>query len=232
MRSNIKGLNPYCTRALEAASGLCMNRSRYEVAVEHMLLHLMDDTQADMQQVLKHFDVDPACWIKQLRQEIEGFKNGNPGKPVFASSMLSWFEDAWMLSSVQLGQQHVRSAALAENPMRYSVDYLDGIDKVSGDELEPVRCNRRSLERRKPRGTVCAKVRRSSSNTTTTWSARSSRAARTSNPARVTSTTSSTKPCCRLSRPRSWATSAKKQTIHVCDWRLEATVNSSPVFNE
>jgi type VI secretion system protein VasG len=143
MRPNIKGLisrlNPYCTRALEAASGLCVNRSHYEVAVEHMLLQLLGDAQADMQLVLKHFDVDPARWIKQLQQEIEGFKNGNPGKPVFSATMLSWFEDAWMLSSVQLGQQQVRSAALlaalAENPMRYGVDFLDGIDKVSGDEL-------------------------------------------------------------------------------------------------
>ena len=143
MRSNIKGLisrlNPYCTRALEAASGLCVNRSHYEVAVEHMLLQVLDDTQADLQLALKQFDVDPSHWIKQLQQEIEGFKNGNPGKPVFSSTMLNWFEDAWMQSSIQLGQQQVRSAALlaalAENPMRYGVDYLEGIDKISVDEL-------------------------------------------------------------------------------------------------
>ena len=132
MRANIKGLigrlDPYCTRALEAASGLCVNRSHYEVAVEHMLLQVLDDPQADMQLVLRHFEIDPAHWIKQLHQEIEGLRDGNPGKPVFATTLLNWFEDAWMMSSMEYGQQQIRSAALlaslADNPIRYGADYL------------------------------------------------------------------------------------------------------------
>ena len=34
----IARLNPYCTRALEGASGACVNRTHYEVAVEHLLV--------------------------------------------------------------------------------------------------------------------------------------------------------------------------------------------------
>jgi hypothetical protein len=45
MSADLKGLltrlNPYCTRALEAASGLCVTRSHYEVSIEHMLLHTL-----------------------------------------------------------------------------------------------------------------------------------------------------------------------------------------------
>ena len=143
MRANIKGLiarlDPYCTRALEASSGLCVNRLHYEVAVEHMLLQVLDDPQADMQLVLKHFEIDPAHWVKQLQQEIEGFRDGNPGRPVFASTLLNWFEDAWMMSSIEFGQQQIRSAALlaslADNPMRYGADYLEDINKVSIEEI-------------------------------------------------------------------------------------------------
>ena len=143
MRANIKGLiarlDPYCTRALEAASGLCVNRSHYEVAVEHMLLQVLDDPQADIQLVLRHFEIDPAHWIKQLQQEVEGLRDGNPGKPVFASTLLNWFEDAWMMSSIEFTQQQIRSAALlaslADNPMRYGADYLEDINKISVEEI-------------------------------------------------------------------------------------------------
>jgi len=143
MAADLKGLisrlNPYCTRSLEAASGLCVNRSHYEVAMEHMLLQLMEDPQADIHLVLRHFEIDPSHWIKQLQQQLENIKDGNPGKPVFSSSLLSLFKDAWMMSSVQLGQTQIRSAALlavlAENPLRYGADFLEDIDKISVDEI-------------------------------------------------------------------------------------------------
>ena len=143
MRANLKGLvsrlNPYCTRALEAASGLCVNRSHYEVSITHMLLQLLDDPQADVQLLLKHFEIDPAIWIKELQNEIESFKNGNPGKPVFSAALISCLEDAWMVSSVEFSQQQTRSAAvltvLADNPNRYGTDFLSDIHKISLDEI-------------------------------------------------------------------------------------------------
>ena len=143
MKSNLKGLisrlNPYCTRALEGASGACVNRSHYEVSVEHMLLQLMEDAQSDIPLLLAHFEIDPALWVKQLQQELEGLKNGNPGKPVFSSSLLNLFEDAWIASSVHLGQSQIRSGALlaafADNPLRYGGDFLDSLDKISMEAI-------------------------------------------------------------------------------------------------
>ena len=143
MGADLKGLisrlNPYCTHALEAASGLCVNRSHYEVAMEHMLLQLMEDPQADIHLVLRHFEIEPAHWIKQLQQQIENIRDGNPGKPVFSTTLLSLFKDSWMMSSVQLDQAQIRSAALlavlAENPFRYGADFLEDIDKISVDEI-------------------------------------------------------------------------------------------------
>ncbi|MBT4075900.1 MAG: type VI secretion system ATPase TssH, partial [Gammaproteobacteria bacterium] len=127
MRVNLKGLvsrlNPFCTKSLEAASGLCVTRSHYEVAVEHMLLQLLDESEADAQLLLRHFEIDPVQWAQQIQQELETFKNANPGKPVFAENLLNWLEESWIISSVQLSQSDVRSAALiaalADNPLRY-----------------------------------------------------------------------------------------------------------------
>ncbi len=143
MRVNLKGLvsrlNPFCTKSLEAASGLCVTRSHYEVAVEHMLLQLLDEAETDAQLLLRHFEIDPALWIQQIQQEIETFKNANPGKPVFADNLLNWLEESWIISSVQLSQSEIRSAALiaalADNPLRYGVSYLQDIERITLDEI-------------------------------------------------------------------------------------------------
>ena len=156
MRTDLKGLigklNAYSKRSLEGASGLCVNRSHYEVSVEHLLLQMLENEQADACLILQHFDIDPAHWVKRLQQEMESIKDGNPGKPVFSSKLLGLFEEAWMLSSIGLGQTQIRSAALiltiADNAMRYGVDYLDLIEKISIDDAvkDFVNLSKSSLE--------------------------------------------------------------------------------------
>ena len=143
MRVNLQGLisrlDAYCTRSLEAASGLCVSRSHYEVSVEHLLLQLLQDAHADASLLLQHFEIDPIDWVQQIQQTLEGLKNGNPGRPVFADSLLNWLEEAWIISSVQLSQSTIRSAALiaalADNPLRYGVNDLAQIEKITLDEI-------------------------------------------------------------------------------------------------
>jgi type VI secretion system protein VasG len=139
MKPNLQGLiarlNPYCTRALEGASGACMNRSHYEVSVEHLLVQLMEDPQSDIPLLLAHFEINREHWHKQLQQALEELKNGNPGRPVFSTTLLNVIEEAWVASSVELGQSQIRSAAilavLADNPLRHGVDYLESVEKLS-----------------------------------------------------------------------------------------------------
>lgn len=136
----LEHLNPYCTRALEGASGLCITRGHYEVAAEHLLVQLLEDPKSDVPLILRHYEIDPAHWQKQLQRELETLRDGNPGRPVFSPNLIRWFEQAWMLSSLELGLAEIRSGALlgilAENPMRYGTHYLDGIQKLS---LEGIR---------------------------------------------------------------------------------------------
>ena len=139
LKSLVRRLNHQCTKALEASSGLCVNRSHYEVAPEHLLLELLEDPKADVQLVLKHFEIDPGRWSKQLQHEIEGLKSGNPGRPVFATSLLAWLEEGWLIASLDFGQSRIRSlallAAVADNPARYGFEQLTDLDKLSRDKL-------------------------------------------------------------------------------------------------
>ncbi len=135
----IQRLNPFCTRSLEAASGLCVNRSNYEVSCEHILLQMLDDPQGDISLLLKHYDKNPSDWIQRLQTELESLKSGNPGKPVFAPGLVNLLEDAWMTASLDLGQGLIRSGAillqLIDNPLRFGMEYLPGINDLSVEDI-------------------------------------------------------------------------------------------------
>jgi type VI secretion system protein VasG len=105
-------LNPFCTRALEGAAGLCVSRTHYEVTVEHVFAKILEEPQSDVSLILRNFDIDPGNVGKVLGQTIEEFRTGNAGKPVFSPLLLEWIQDAWLMASVDLEENRIRSGAL------------------------------------------------------------------------------------------------------------------------
>ena len=133
-------LNPYCTRALETAAGLCVSRGGYEIGVEHLLLVMIDDADRDFQLVCQHYGVDSGRVKKALQRAVEEGKTGNPGKPVFSPILLEWFEDAWLIASVDLRLAEIRSgvliAALRANPARYAYgSWADELEAISPEAV-------------------------------------------------------------------------------------------------
>jgi len=137
----LRKLNNYCTSCLEGAAGMCVSRTHYEVTVEHLLYKMLDNPSADMQTVLRHFGVEPSRFLGSLNRAIEKFKSGNAGKPVFSPLLVDWFEDAWLVTSVELGDGQIRSGALLiavlRSHLRYITDaYIDDLDSISLEELQ------------------------------------------------------------------------------------------------
>ena len=121
----IDKLNTYCRDAMENATGLCVARSHYEVTVDHLMLKLVESPQADVQNILRHFEVEPARAIGALQHNVESLKSGNTGKPVFSPLVFDWMREAWIFGSLNLGETSLRSGvllfALVESPARYLV---------------------------------------------------------------------------------------------------------------
>jgi type VI secretion system protein VasG len=140
IKSLLGRLNNYSKHSLEAASGLCVNRSHYEVSIEHLLLQMLENQQTDVTLILRHFEIDPSTWIKYLQQELESFKDGNPGKPVFATALIRWLEDSWIVSSLDLGLAQIRSGSLllslVNNAVAFGVSYLPDLDKLSSEKIK------------------------------------------------------------------------------------------------
>ena len=140
LKSMLKRLNPTCTRALEGAAGLCVSRTHYEVMVEHLMLKLAEDPHGDVQAILRRFEIEPAAFLKALQRCIEDQRSGNPGKPVFSPMLIEWFQEAWLVGSVELGCPAIRSGtlllALVANPGRTTLeDYTDALEKISLEQI-------------------------------------------------------------------------------------------------
>jgi type VI secretion system protein VasG len=141
IKSLLRRLNTFCTNSLEAAAGLCVSRTHYEVTVEHVLVKLLENPQADLALILKQFDIDPGGVQKKVAHTLEELKTGNAGKPVFSPLLLEWMQEAWLVASVDLDEARVRSGALLlaflSRPRQLaSGAYMELLTAVSRDGLK------------------------------------------------------------------------------------------------
>lgn len=105
-------LNVYSTKALENAAGVTLARTHYEISLEHWLRQLLEDPNGDVTRILTRFDIDPLLLRAQLDDGLAQLKNGNPGRPVFASLLTEWIQEAWLIASLVLGTGRIRGGSL------------------------------------------------------------------------------------------------------------------------
>ncbi|MDQ7032717.1 MAG: type VI secretion system ATPase TssH [Desulfonauticus sp.] len=133
-------LNDFCTNVLQAAAGYCMNRGHYEICIEHFIHKALEDMQSDWGAIFQAFDIDLTRFKKFLEDSLEEFRAGNTGKPVFSPMLIELFQDAWLISSIDLGERKVRSGAillaLLARPNFYLTGrYGDLLRKINKDTL-------------------------------------------------------------------------------------------------
>ena len=62
VRSLIGKLNEPTRLALEAAAGLCLSRTHYDVEIEHFLMKLLDSADGDFACIAKHSASTSRAW--------------------------------------------------------------------------------------------------------------------------------------------------------------------------
>ena len=120
LKSLIGHLNDTTRRGLEAAAGLCLARTNYEVDVEHLLLKLLETPNTDLSRIVSHFSLDASRLSRDLTTAIDRFKTGNARTPAFSPRLPKLFADAWLVASIDFSAPAVRSghiilAALASD---------------------------------------------------------------------------------------------------------------------
>ncbi len=109
LKQLIGKLNQTCRGALEAAAGLCLSHTHYEVDIEHFLIKLLEAQNTDLGKILRYFEIDEARVSAELSRALEGFKTGNARTPALSPSIPRMIQNAWLLASVDYQSPAVRS---------------------------------------------------------------------------------------------------------------------------
>jgi type VI secretion system protein VasG len=112
LKSLIARLNRTCHSALEGAAGLCLSRTNYDVEPEHLLLKLVEISDTDIGNILRHYEINPARISKDLTRALDKLKTGNARTPGLSPRLPQWIQEAWLLASVDYGAAEVRSGHL------------------------------------------------------------------------------------------------------------------------
>lgn len=119
LKSLIGKLNDSTRGALEAAAGLCLARTHYDIEVEHYLTKLLDSTDNDAAAIFKHFEIDTSRLTGELARALDKLKTGNARTPTLSPTLMKMLIEAWTLGSIDYNAGQVRTGftilALATN---------------------------------------------------------------------------------------------------------------------
>jgi type VI secretion system protein VasG len=141
LRPLIDRLNARTRNAVEAAAGLCLARTHYDVEVEHFLLKALDATDNDVAAILRHYEIDRSRLARDLTASLDDLKTGNARTPGLAPSLVRVLTDAWTVGSIEYGARSVRTGhalvalLAAEDLNRLARDASREFARIPPDEL-------------------------------------------------------------------------------------------------
>jgi type VI secretion system protein VasG len=127
---------------LEAAAGLCLSRTNYNVEIEHWLVKLLEPDGTDIARILRHYDVDPARVGRELTRTLDKLKTGNGRAPELSLDILDLLREAWVLASLEYGSMRLRSgylltAVLTDRALSARIRANSAeLNKISGEQLQ------------------------------------------------------------------------------------------------
>lgn len=127
IRTLLSKLNSYCKNALTLSAEQCVQLSHFNVEPEHLIFQLTQShlCTPDLQIIFDRFNIKLEPINKQVRLSLERFKRGNSRTPSLSSHFTILFQESWLLSSILLGEQQVRSGTLLSAFLE--VDSLRGL---------------------------------------------------------------------------------------------------------
>ncbi len=141
LKSLIGKLNDSTRGALEAAAGLCLARTHYDIEVEHYLTKLLDSTDNDVAAIFKHFEIDTSRFSGELARALDKLKTGNARTPALSPTIMRMLIEAWTIGSIDYNAGQVRTGftilALATNDelVRLMRDVSREFQKIQADAL-------------------------------------------------------------------------------------------------
>jgi type VI secretion ATPase, ClpV1 family len=139
LKALVGKLNEPTRIALEGAAGLCLSRTHYNVEIEHWLIKLLENSDSDINAVLKKYEVNPGRLLQQLNTELDRIRAGNTRAPALSPNIVDLAKNAWLLASVEYGHRlatsaHVLAALLLDENLRRQVN-VEELRKIAPESL-------------------------------------------------------------------------------------------------
>ncbi len=109
LKSLIGKLNAPTRSALEAAAGLCLSRTHYNIEIEHYLMKVMEASDSDAARIFYHFGINQSRLSAELTRSLDKLKSGNARTPAISPSVLRMLTQAWTIGSIDYNAGQVRS---------------------------------------------------------------------------------------------------------------------------
>jgi type VI secretion system protein VasG len=109
LKSVVARLSDTGRRQLEAAAGLTLSRSHYNVEIEHVLLKLIETPGSDIAVIMQKQGVDAGKAAAQLTRALDKLRTGNARAPSLSPDIVSWLREAWLIASLEAGANRIRS---------------------------------------------------------------------------------------------------------------------------
>src|SRR5208337_4914317 len=141
LKSLIGKLNDTTRSALEAAAGLCLSRTHYDIEIEHYLMKLLDVADSDFSQIAQHFGVDKSRLTAELTRSLDKLKSGNARTPALSPTLLKMLTEAWTIGSIDFNAGQIRTgftilALLADGELtRLMREISREFQKIQADAL-------------------------------------------------------------------------------------------------
>jgi type VI secretion system protein VasG len=109
LKSLIGKMNDATRSALEAAAGLCVSRTHYDIEVEHFLLKALDSSDNDLAFILRQYGVDRSRFTAELQRSLDRLKTGNARSPAFSPQLVKMLTEAWTIATIEYDAGQVRT---------------------------------------------------------------------------------------------------------------------------
>ncbi|MWP62715.1 type VI secretion system ATPase TssH [Gilliamella sp. Pas-s25] len=130
--------HPISKQILETTATLCVSKKQPEITASHYLFQCLDTPLNDIRIILDKAKIDYQL-LKQLLDESAFMHTQWDETPPFSPLLIQWFQEALLISQIELKQPQIRTGALLlallQNPTRYVSIPLSQHLKLINQEL-------------------------------------------------------------------------------------------------
>ncbi|QOG13211.1 type VI secretion system ATPase TssH [Arcobacter sp. FWKO B] len=116
LKKIIDSMDSQTKQILQSSAHYCISRGGSEIIIEDLLHIMLEDNSSVLSKLIEHYSIKKETIMTSL-QKSTNISRSESNSPVFSSSLISWLEDTYLMSKVELEQSYITEESLIINMM-------------------------------------------------------------------------------------------------------------------